>query len=89
MTRPVLHRAQPLTEQDKRAQFDVEKGIPVPRSASGWVKYPFRQMEVGDSFFVAGATSKTLVNAAQGHRYEGRKYTVRTVDGGARVWRIA
>ncbi len=67
-------------------QFKIEKGVPKP---SGWGRYPFRAMEVGDSFFAAGVTATRLSNASSSHRYDGRRYTARTVDGGARVWRIA
>jgi hypothetical protein len=51
-------------------------------------------MEVGDSFFVAGVKAIALSNASISHVNrslggKGKKFRVRTVDGGARVWRIA
>lgn len=67
--------------------FEIEKGVAIPR---GRGMYPFRNMEVGDSFFVPGATAKNLstcacqFSARHGH---GWKFSVRTVDGGVRVWR--
>lgn len=66
--------------------IEIEKGISAPSQRG---KYPFTAMEVGDSFFVPGVTTSKLVNAAQAHRSNGRKYTTRTENGGARVWRIA
>ena len=58
------------------SEFTIEKGIPVPK-------------QVGDSFFVKDGTVKTLSRSCgtYGKRLE-RKFTSRTVDGGARVWRV-
>jgi len=66
--------------------FKVEKGIPVPPVKN---KYPWLQMEVGDSFFVPGVTCKEFRTqpSSAGRRY-GRKYASRSVDGGVRVWRV-
>ena len=53
-------------------------------------KYPWDQMEVGDSFW-AKTTVHALVRAAHSHAKHynnGREYTTRTERDGARVWRI-
>ena len=72
-------------------EFHIEKGIPVPKTAGAGrkTKYPFESMQVGDSFFVKDGTVKTLSRSCgtYGKRLE-RKFTSRTVDGGARVWRV-
>ncbi len=73
------------------SEFTIEKGIPVPKmtGAGRKTKYPFESMQVGDSFFVKDGTVKTLSRSCgtYGKRLE-RKFTSRTVDGGARVWRV-
>ena len=72
-------------------EFHIEKGIPVPKmtGAGRKNKYPFDAMEVGDSFFIKDGKVKTLSRSCgtYGKRLE-RKFTSRTVDGGARVWRV-
>ena len=105
--------------QKVKTMFKIENSIPVPtisgRGRGGNV-YPFDQLEVGQSFFVANSEDKP--NAAKSlastvssaiARYavpsddgatktnkkgetvpvmvETRKFVVRSVEGGARVWR--
>lgn len=73
------------------SEFTIEKGIPVPKmtGAGRKTKYPFESMQVGDSFFVKDGTVKTLSRSCgtYGKRLE-RKFASRTVEGGARVWRV-
>ena len=67
----------------------VDKGVPMPCRPTG-KKYPFEEMEVGDSFFVRGETAR--INPA----YWGKKLNVKfatrfVVENnvrGTRVWRI-
>ena len=75
--------------------FKIDKDVPIPKKRGGpgaQPKYPWHQMEVGDSFFAA-APLKAVLNAAGNwaHRH-GVKFSGRAVteDGvkGARVWRI-
>jgi len=73
----------------------VESHIPMPVVKLGRpTKYPFGAMEVGDSFFLSGASYDLVAPAARmfGTRH-GRKYRVRTVtengSRGVRVWRVA
>jgi len=65
--------------------INVEKGIPVP------VKYPFKHMEVGDSFEVPAHVKRTAINVAakrHGNKY-GMIFTIRfTEDRKLRCWRI-
>lgn len=63
----------------------IDKGIPLPK------RYPFDQMEVGDSFAVPEGISRTRVSIAA-MRY-GRdhkmKFTVRQMpDRSLRCWRV-
>lgn len=63
----------------------IEKGIPLRL----YYKYPFGDMEVGDSFFAENIKTSCLANAA--HQYGTRhnmKFTCRKEGTGSRVWRI-
>ena len=63
----------------------VTSGVPVPRKKNA--KYPWREMEVGDSFFVPNTTTaKTHLNGAA--RAVCIRITIREMDRGVRVWRI-
>ena len=65
----------------------IEKGIPVPTNTSD----VFKEMEVGDSVFIAGGsnTCKEFYRAKKYFQRNGKKMRSRTVDGGIRLWRIA
>ena len=74
------------------AEYHVEPGIPMP-DPPGVARYPWGQMEVGESFFVPGRHSANMASTASaaGARL-GRTFRVRTVveSGvkGVRVWRV-
>lgn len=69
--------------------YKIEKGVPQPEHEAA-NKYPFAQMEVGDSFFVPGFRARSLSNAAQWHTKKlGWTFRCVSVDGGARCWRLA
>lgn len=73
----------------------IDKGIPVPPKR-GECPYPFEEMEVGDSIFVATTKGKKANPLTSYCDWWGKKlkitFTVRTVeeDGvkGVRAWRI-
>jgi hypothetical protein len=76
----------------------IEKGVPLPpnynQPGKGRpAKYPFRKMEVGDSFFLAGDKRVCGSVSSSCHhltmRHPEFRFTVRKVEGGYRVWRIA
>ena len=64
----------------------VDKNIPLPH------RYPFAEMDVGDSFEVPAHVKRTAVNVSA-KRYgqaRGMKFTVRlTPDRKLRCWRVA
>lgn len=78
---------------DKGAMLKIDKDVPIPMRGS-WQglgrKYPFEEMEVGDSFFVTDVSPKSVRTSANGwkKRHPGFDYTSRVIDGGTRVWRI-
>lgn len=69
---------------------EIGKGVPIPEDAGmsrGNKKYPFRSMDVGDSFVIALKDQKAIYASAmqQGAKISCRKQD----DGSVRVWRIA
>jgi hypothetical protein len=72
----------------------IEKGVPMPETRGpnvGGPKWPWTTMEVGDSFLIPDGAVKPaspyrMANMAR--RY-GRKFAVRRVEGGHRIWRVA
>lgn len=72
-------------------QIKIDKGVPVP--ASRWSgskrKYPFPDMEVGDSFFTESKQETVGSSVASYARFNNKKFTARSENGGTRVWRIA
>lgn len=91
---PLSHRdmfvprenAEPALRQ--REVIEITKGVPTPRGRRS--KYPFRDMEIGDSFFAPGSSVIGIHGCARRHRP--MRFTCRSVveDGvaGIRVWRI-
>jgi hypothetical protein len=72
----------------------IEKGIPVPSNATRKAKYPFREMEVGDSFFITDKVdaerTRKKVSAAATMFCQQRecKFKTQTFDTGVRIWRV-
>ena len=68
--------------------FKIEKGVPIPsaQGANGTRKYPFEDLEVGDSFEAPEVARKST------YMYEkstGFKFTCRAVsETTVRIWRI-
>jgi hypothetical protein len=75
----------------------IEKNIPMPAPRTTPARYPWRQMQVGDSFLVEGTPSAKLRNRlsvaashAQRRLSEGHRFAVRVVAPNAvRVWRAS
>lgn len=74
--------------------FAIEKNIPQPKYTGGRkAKYPWKDMEVGDSFFVPcpedERSKRRSSICASGISALGKsKVSTAIVDGGIRVWRI-
>lgn len=85
------------------AQFKIESGIPIPtpHNARKHPVFPFESLvEIGQSFFVpvAEPTDRKRMGRILNTRiftyykltsHKGRKFAVRAVDGGVRVWRVS
>lgn len=78
-----------LTVVASNPPFAIDRDIPVP-TTHPTTRYPWREMEVGDSFFVPGKTQREMAGSATGAGGRlGRRFIVRTERNGARVWRQA
>lgn len=68
----------------------IEKGIPAPEYFRRSRKYPYDQMEIGDSFAVpAGMAESCRTGASRYGKRHGKKFSVHTTPDGVRCWRIA
>lgn len=70
--------------------FKIEKNVALPKHART-SKYPFADMEVGDSFANPDTTRTALYTAAYQWAKQdgnGKKFIVREEGKGARIWRI-
>lgn len=85
---PSIIRSGPGSDRKLDEGIEITKGLPTPHR--GRSKYPFRGMDLGDSFFAPGATVIGLHGCARRHRP--MRFTCRTVVengvSGVRVWRI-
>ena len=65
----------------------LDKDVPLPEARK---RYPYREMEVGDSFFVEGGGIQNICN--QNYRTGkklGKSFIARKEEGGVRVWRVS
>ncbi len=72
--------------------FTIEKGVPLSDARKTTrLKYPFPDMEIGDSFCVPGDRRNTLSVAASLYgKRNGLKFTVSCQgDGRVRCWRVS
>lgn len=78
--------------------FKIETGVPISVRGRGLRgrKYPFREMDLHDSFFVPAGDAgvrKTVLRmstaCSRATADTGAKFAVRSEVGGVRVWRIA
>lgn len=75
--------------------YEIEKGVPIPDDPRGRRgKYPFKDMEVGDSFFVScddekrKKTVRNSIYASRWRREKGYKFKCSLEKEGIRVWRV-
>lgn len=69
--------------------YEISKDVPVPPPIRR-MNYPYEQLQVGESFWVAGVSMQSLCNAnrRQSKRLE-RKFICRRENEGVRIWRVA
>jgi hypothetical protein len=73
--------------------FKIEKNVAIPASVrtGGKSKYPWNELDVGDSFFVPGAKVSTFytLTTGQNKKDPGKRFIARKDGEGVRVWRVA
>jgi hypothetical protein len=79
--------------------FTIENNVPIPevkRGILGEPRYPFAMLEVGQSFFVPKSKQKpnpaktlasTVSSANKRFEKHNKRFVIRPVEGGARIWR--
>jgi len=68
----------------------IERGIPVPTRERKPRRYPWRELEVGESFVYLGNPRAAYPHAQkQSERLKRTFYAAAIGDGRVRVWRIA
>ena len=75
--------------------FEIDKDIIMPESKVQ-TKYPFAEMEIGDSFFVPSEENPKIKHkiaasihgSASAKKKKGFDITIRVMPGGVRCWRI-
>ena len=66
--------------------LDVEKHIPLPAERK---RYPYKDMDIGDSFFVHAGKMQVVCNANyRASKKLGFKFIARCEPEGVRVWRV-
>ena len=69
-------------------EIKIDKGIEMPAGVRRPM-YPYRSLEIGDSFLIPGKVSGAVGGTVSyARRVTGFKFVTRTVEGGVRVWRI-
>ena len=71
--------------------IEIEKGIPLPTRGAVRRKYPWAEMEVGDSFAAKfSSAGSAYATAKTGGLRNNMKFTARRIEGDEyRIWRIA
>ena len=67
--------------------YRVSRKIAIPSTGAGRdPKYPFPELEIGESFEVATTNEKNAARKRFEHR--GQRIVTRSTDNGFRIWRI-
>lgn len=84
---PVIARQNLLTVDGYENEFPIDKGIPLPTALNR--KYPWDQLEVGDSFLVPDKTPNLLRSCMKSAEERfGFTYTAFADNKGTRIWRV-
>lgn len=71
--------------------MQIDKGIPIGENSKVGrpSKYPWHEMDDGDSVFIEGETTagSAVVSARRFGKTNGKCFVARTVEGGVRIWR--
>lgn len=65
----------------------IDKNIKMPTSGDGRRKYPWSDMEIGDSFVFTGVHGYETARTAS-KRFAPKKFSARTEGDHFRIWRV-
>ena len=66
----------------------IEKGIPIPKGNGARVRWPWKELEVGDSFFAKGLNHSSLSTTRYlAQMRTGFTFSLAKENDGIRVWR--
>jgi hypothetical protein len=69
--------------------YEVEDDVPVPpKKVSRKSKYPFGSMAINQSVLIPEKGYSAVIGVLRKHKAEGKKFIIRQVTEGFRVWRI-
>jgi len=73
--------------------IEIEKAVPIPNRKGSYEpresKYPYKAMEVGDSFLVVEPPKSFRQQVNNWGKFtDGKKFCYRTTPEGVRVWRV-
>jgi len=72
--------------------MEIEKGIPIfdgrPRANAQRIKYPWADLEVGDSFFAEINTNALRTNSLYHAKKLNKEFVIRKDGNGSRAWRV-
>jgi hypothetical protein len=69
--------------------YEVEDDVPVPpKKVSRKSKYPFGSMAINQSVLIPEKGYSAVIGVLRKHKNEGKKFVIRQVAEGFRVWRI-
>ena len=78
----------------RESLYPVENNIPLPKPAQGRPKYPFSALELRQSFIVPcedwdrERVMNSLTSCRANAQRHGKKFAMRQVPSGVRVWRV-
>ena len=80
-----------VSDPKEQIMYTIEKNIPLPERKSREIKYPFADMQVGDSFY-AEKGWQTVYNASTYFRKTRKllnwKFRCAPEGDGCRIWRV-
>ena len=83
------------SNKQNNMKIQIEKGVCIPKNVTRKSKYPFREMEVGDSFFIKEKEDVKKAQrkmAAVAHMFCKKnseyKFKTQAFETGVRVWRV-
>lgn len=75
--------------------YRIENNVPIPKPGQGRAKYPWAVLEIGQSFIVPceewerEQTMNSLTSCRNNAQRGNKRFALRNVKDGVRVWRVA